>query len=930
MHHHTTTGQLGRALLSSLALGALLPQLATSTFAQSADAQSSTSSSSTDPSSQIVKMDEYKVTSGFANSLAIASMEKQAAPTITEVLVAEDIGKLPDISIADSLTRLTGVTAERVNGRSQNIDVRGFTGDFTTGLLNGIEQVTAGENRSIEFDQYPAELLDSVVVYKTAQASLTNQGLAATIDMHTVQPLEKGKRVISANAYYQWTQYHQLTPGVRAKGNRVNASYIDQFDDNKVGVAIGYSHADTPWEGKQFQAWGYPTDSAGNYTLGGTKSYVRTSDLKRDSLMGVLEFRPNDFIHSTIDVFTSSFQEKQLLRGMEIPLAFWSSAQLQPGYTVSNGLITQSTVTNVQPVVRNDVFKRNDSPFSISWRLNLGEKSSWPVAFKAGYSRINRTDENLESYSGLGFRQGAANPDTMSVTLIPGQIPVIHSSLNYATGSILKLTDPQGWGPTSLPGGGMFGYLKYLQSRDELGEVGVSTKHEIGTFLDAVEFGVTYTDRYKQDGEGPSGYLDSPSNQNLMALPPQIGTTDISYLGLGPIYAYDPLAAYANGVWGFTPNTDTGIVANRFQLEEKLTTWYGQLDLRQPMGSLLLTGDIGLRAINTDQQSKGYSANGNNLNHVTAGAKYTDWAPDLNLNLNFTPHTILRFSMARQLARPRMYDMRASRTWSYNAAMANSTDLAQSPWSGGGGNPALRPWKSNSIDVSLEHYFDHNKGYLSLAGFNKHLLTYIYTQNALADFSGYPVPGGGTPALHQGIISQPVNGQGGTIRGLEGTIQLPFEVISHYARGFGAKLDGAYTDSSIEPWGPGNGTAPVAGFSRKVGNVTVYYERAGFSARVSERYRSAAREYITTFGPPNRAGDVSPGSGFTLAQPEKIVDAQISYDFKSGALKGLTFYLEGYNLNNEPLVTYQNGDPRQVMNYQKYGASYSFGASYKF
>ncbi|HUL55190.1 MAG TPA: hypothetical protein VLT83_17435, partial [Opitutaceae bacterium] len=69
---------------------------------------------------------------------------------------------------------------------------------------------------------------------------------------------------------------------------------------------------------------------------------------------------------------------------------------------------------------------------------------------------------------------------------------------------------------------------------------------------------------------------------------------------------------------------------------------------------------------------------------------------------------------------------------------------------------------------------------------------------------------------------------------------------------------------------------------------------------------------------------------FSVAQPEKIVDAQIGYSVQSGPLKGLSVYLQAYNLNDEPLITYNNGDPRQVINYQKYGASYSIGATYKF
>jgi len=149
-------------------------------------------------------------------------------------------------------------------------------------------------------------------------------------------------------------------------------------------------------------------------------------------------------------------------------------------------------------------------------------------------------------------------------------------------------------------------------------------------------------------------------------------------------------------------------------------------------------------------------------------------------------------------------------------------------------------------------------------------------------------------------------------------------------RGFGLVIGGAYTDSSVKPWGPTGGDAPIAGLSRKVANATLYYERHGFSARVSQRYRSESRQYITTFGVPSPGGDVNPNGGFSVAQPETVVDAQVGYTFQGGPVKGLSVYLQAYNLNDEPLITFDQNDPRRVMNYQRYGVSYSLGASYKF
>ncbi|HMD59968.1 MAG TPA: TonB-dependent receptor, partial [Opitutaceae bacterium] len=149
-------------------------------------------------------------------------------------------------------------------------------------------------------------------------------------------------------------------------------------------------------------------------------------------------------------------------------------------------------------------------------------------------------------------------------------------------------------------------------------------------------------------------------------------------------------------------------------------------------------------------------------------------------------------------------------------------------------------------------------------------------------------------------------------------------------KGFGIQLNGAVIDSSIKPWGPDNASAPLPDLSKKTANITLYYERYGFSVRVQEHYQGQTREYIVQFGPPNFAGLGSPNDGYSIEIPYHEIDAQIQYGFKSGPLKGLTLYIEGRNLNNAPLVTYTNGDSRQLANWQKYGAAYRSGVSYKF
>jgi iron complex outermembrane receptor protein len=925
MQHPDSNTQSRRLLPRRLAAGVLFTQLALVSFGQTPAADPEKK----DDAEKTVVLEKLTVQAGFAGSLAAAAEMKQNQKVITEVIAAEDIGKLPDISIADALTRLTGLTTQRTNGRSQQISIRGLNGDFSTGLLNGREQVSTSMNRAVEFDQYPADLLSEVVVYKTANPSLSGQGLAGTIDLRTVRPLDKTSRVIAVNGYYEWNELGELTPGAKSTGNRFNVSYIDQLADGKVGVAFGYSHSSKPFTGQQFQAWGYPTDN-GNLVLGGMKPYVRNSVLDRDGYMGVIEFKPNENIRSVIDIYYSDFQEKQLLRGMEVPL-YWSSAQLQP-YTATNGLAVTTTFKNVQPIVRNDTFVRNDKPIALGWNLVLGAQSAWPVTFDASYSRVKRDDFNLELWAGISnLGTPFTTADTMTVTLNPGGLPTFTTTKNYADGSILKIADPQGWQSWKFPTTGSPGYYKGFSSKDEMTQLKASTRHELPRFFSAVELGVNYSDRYKRDGEDPSGFPVLKTATGTAPMPPSVGITDFSYLGIGQIYAFDPMAYFNSGAFNLVPNDGTDFIARRFQIREEVTQFYTQFEITQKAGNVPVNGNLGFRLINTDQSSKGLSANGSTVTAVTDGDKYWQFAPSLNLNFEVTDRSVVRFSLARQIARPRMYDLRAARSWGFDPTKATSTSLGTGPWSGGGGNSALRPWVADSVDLSYEHYFKQSKGYVAVAGFYKKLQNFIYEQSSVADFSGYPYTTSSAPALSQGIVTQPMNGDGGSIRGLEFSLVLASELISEGFKGFGVQLGAALTKSDIKPWGPTGGSAPIAGLSEKVGQITVYYERHGWSARLSNRYRSENRQYITTFGVPNPSGDVNPNGGFSMAQPESVVDGQISYTFpKDGPMKNLSIFLQGYNLTNEPLVTYNNDDPRQVINYQKYGASYSFGAAYKF
>jgi len=935
MHTHTQTN-VRRSLSRGLATGLLFTQSALMSFAQTApaaaDAKATTDKATpaAAPTEQVVVLEKFTVKAGFSGSLAAAADMKQKQVLISDVVAAEDIGKLPDISIAESLTRLPGVTTQRLNGRAQAIVIRGMNGNFSTALLNGRQQVSTGAGRSVEFDQYPAELLNTVVVYKSTDASLVGQGLAGTVDLQTVRPLNSSTRVVAANAFYEWNDMGSVNAGANSSGNRETLSYVDQFADGKLGIAFGYSHSDRPGQGLQWNAWGYPDVGGGSpVVLGGAKPFVRTSEIIRDGMMGVIEYKPNANLHSTIDLYYSDFQETQLLRGIEIPL-WWSSAQLQPGYTTVSGLITKGTFKNVYGVVRNDYVKRDDHMFNGGWNLEMGNMDNWKTDLDLSYSHVKRRDLVLETYSGYASNQ-SGTPETLGFDMGSGDGGATFTHLlDYSNGSLMKLQNPQGWSSDQFPGG-QAGFVKGPYSEDEIYQYTLKTQHKMSKWFSRFEGGVAINERSKYEYDlGPGGtegyFLGFKNGATSAPLPASVGITDLSFIGMGNMYSYDPLALYNSGFYEKKPNLNPALRANNFDVKEQITIGYFKFDIDSKIGNTPVTGNIGTQYIHSDQTSNGLSV-GPSIVPVTKSHQYDDWVPSLNLNFGLSEQTTLRFSAARQLARQPMSDMRAGSTYSYNVNLASSTDPYNSAYSGSGGNPNLEPWRSDSIDLSLEHYFKDRMGYWAVALFDKELKSYTYNQTLIKDYAGYPTgvaPGapGSVPATTLGRYDAPANGQGGYIRGAEFALSLPGEKFTPALKGFGFVGSVSFFKSSIQP-NLGNPAEPLPGLSDQVATSTFYYEaKNGFAARISARYRSDYRGDISTFGPR--------GVNYRNLQAETNIDAQISYSFNKGALKGLTIIAQGYNLNNEPLFASDGPDTRRVQDYQEYGRTYSIGASYKF
>jgi TonB-dependent receptor len=347
-------------------------------------------------------------------------------------------------------------------------------------------------------------------------------------------------------------------------------------------------------------------------------------------------------------------------------------------------------------------------------------------------------------------------------------------------------------------------------------------------------------------------------------------------------------------------------------------------------GSVPVRGNVGLQIQHVDQSSDGqaYLPPGV-VAPYTMGKTYTDVLPSMNLAFSLQNDQTLRVALAKQVARPRVDQMRASLDFGVDSNTGKP--------GGSTGNAMLDPWRANALDISYEKYFG-SKAYVAAAYFYKDLTSYIVTQTVdghdySAEVAGYVPPAscGGNPCppvQTTGTYTRPVNGKGGRLQGLELTASLPLDMVFGDAfQGFGVVASASFTESSVKIVDPdsassvGSGPISLPGLSKQVYNLTAYYERNGFEFRINNRRRS---DFI------GEIGNFNGNRTLRYVVGENITDAQISYSFGEGSsLKGLSLLLQASNLGNAAYRTYA-GTKDRPLEYIKWGRTLLLGASYRF
>ena len=892
---------------------------------------------------------ETVTVTGIRRAIEAAIDTKKNADGVVEAISAEDVGKLPDTSIAESLARLPGVTTQRTRlGEASIVTIRGLGPDFNGFLLNGREQSSTGDSRAVDLSVYPAEFIGSATVYKTADAALMGAGLAGTIDNRLIDPLSFGSRVVAANV-------SKTRTGVGIKGidpssgNKYTLSYIDQFADRTLGLAIGVVHSDSDANTLASGSWGNTTTAttAGGTVLtgistpfGGGLSYEtdHTTD-KRDGVAAILSYKPNKNFQTELDIYSGKIKTGTKKNAVKAGTN---------GGAITNATVSGSNATSgtfaLAPgalIVYSENIFDDDKIDSLGWKSTLKFGDGWTASFDLSSNKAVRVEKDIEAYAGI------TTADTLSFTT-GGGVPqfTLGNPGAYTNASTLQVRDQSGWSGVNYPAGSPYagqtvpqaGYSKGPKVTDKVDGFRFDFRKELGGaaglgYFTDVQFGVNYSKRSK-DRITDEGLVISTTNGGYDRIPYPSNSyvvNNVGGTGLN-VLTFDP----QDGLWAgatLLRKYNDDILSKTWTVTEKVTTAYSKFNLETTLAGVPVTGNVGAKIVRTDQSSGGYRSSATSSVTLTnpagtlsyAGATFTDVLPSLNLRGDLGNGNVLRFGLGKELARPTLTDMRNSFGIGVANAGANSGKLVASS-----GSPDLKPMKATALDLSLEKYFG-NKAYFSAAAFYKSLETYIVPSTSIIDLSslaakyGVTVPAGGPV----GIYTRTVNGSGGYLRGIELAVSAPFKLLTPVLEGFGASASYSNTDSGVKvPYTIGlnptqpvtniNVSAPLLGLSKINSKLELYYERYGFSAVAAANKRSS---YVGTVANSTVGGYPA----LALIGEQTWVSAQIGYEFQEGRLKGLGFRFEGNNLN-KPTYRENNGSGDTS---NQTGAIYNFKVSYK-
>jgi iron complex outermembrane recepter protein len=887
------------------------------------------------------------VVTGVRQALKDSINTKKNSDIIGDNITTAEIGQLPDVTIAEELNRLPGVNTTRDRGNASQASVRGLGPRLVLGLVNGREVASSEPSQDLRWEIYPSEVLSGALVDKTQKASLVPGGIAATVDIRTISPLDYKGPEFSFRAGPTYNDEGKDLPGYNGVGYRGSGGFIKHInDDFAVSIAASVQREKNGFPDFRTFGWNTPSTSGAtaanpagatgdlngdgkpDNTTWGLNTEVKEVTQDRYAVAGGAGWRASDDLTIKADALWSKYtireNQFQTWYGNNIT-GNWQNSNAgiynAPGnsYQIVNGSVVAANLNGAFPNYESEIARYNEKHTLVVAGLNADWKAGdWDSQADLSFSDAWRRNQWQAIYLSDIY------PPNLAFNVTDGQVPYgALSGFDPAAPSLQSAGGFRQNNGSNAPSTGESDGPEETKDRLSAFALNISRKFD-QSFVDAVQFGARISDREKTHhsnrwglcaGTGSTSF-PNPGDQFTQVCPAgtagQNGVPNLSLANAGlsqfnaPSFTAPPMVygnwdtlfplVYPNSV--APAGSDMPLV--RTDVTEKSYEGFVQLDLKTSVGDMPLTGNAGVRVVHTKTTSSGYqSTDGVNFAPVSIDNEYTDALPSINAILHLTDNQRLRFGAAIAISRPPLDAL----------VTGLSLNPLGNPPSGGGGNPKLDPFKANQIDFSYEWYF-HEESLLAIAPYYKDVKTYIGAGQSSETING----------TRYNITSEQ-NTKGGEIAGVEFTLQTRFFFLPGFLQDFGIYANHAQVESNIHeaaPAAPFGNPYPMVGFARATSEADLFYNKAGFESRVAVKHHTAFTVAPTWVG-----------TTLKMLAPETTLDASASYSFA----QHYSVRVQGRNLTNERARFSTDNNPQNLANdggYQVYGRSYllDFGVTF--
>ena len=845
---------------------------------------------------QTTNADDAIVVTGLRRSLQSAQNIKRNSEQIVDAIVAEDIGKLPDISVSDTAARIPGFQIERERGEGSRVLLRGLDENYYTTTYNGREIFTA-ERRQVALQDFPAGGIAAIEAFKTSSANLVEPGLTGLVNVRSRRPFDFSGLEVAGSI---WGNYPNQSEDFKPSAQLL-VSNRWEVGEGDIGALLNASISQLHYQDSIRRHGFFVANLAGGRSPDWPEIRYNEGDRKRPSINGAIQWRDGRGLELYAEGLWQAYRDNLTDRMWAQPLwscggsAIYNNIVFREGTNqILSGSVTNPGCPGETWGFQGATKRRTDTyQFAIGGSYDAGplrisadlarSSSKFDLRTESVDFELNTNQFTVNWYTG---RPGGSGP-TLEVVGIDPANPSIY---NYR---------------------GFFEDYLTAKGKDWQGRLDFEYEPAGIDFLKNIQWGARYVDRDASRNAGNRYWNNTFRNccGGPHPLTP-ISSVPLDYQLFHPAFHGDDnrpfprtwLAPTFSSVWDnlqefrqFNVNllgihsTDDPAddPARTFDINEKSLAGYGQLNYRFDTGSdMTVDGQLGVRAVRTKDRVTGTLFNpGDPPTPLTVKNSYTDWLPNGSLNFRFDPQWTLRLAVSKTRLRPQFDQLNPALNLAPPPGCQPGTSNCVR--TGSGGNPFLDPLTSWNYDASLEYYFSRT-GFASIAAFRRNMRGFIVNQTFTY---GIADPETGLPLE----ITGPTNTNKGRIQGVEAQVSTFFDWdwMPGWARGFGAQANVTFLDPKID--------LTVAGVERSVRipdvskwtyNLVAMYEAHGLTARLAYNRRSEFPE-----GP--IADDATSGNGFTRqgrGNPVSRLDWSSSYAINDN----FTVFFDWTNILKKP------------------------------